>query len=157
MVSFSFGSVSGSTFAFYFFLVISFFLGGAIYRLLQEPRLGGTRGTARRRLSLAIGAGVGGLVFLGIYFNSLGGFYRLDVLQGGEQIHLAYILPSRTITLSQRDIAEIRRVPSFKSRWQLVLYTPAGAQFTSAHANYPDALKAWAYLTAHLNTTPKAE
>jgi len=38
MENFSFGSASGSTFAFYFFLLLALFIGFAIYRLLVETR-----------------------------------------------------------------------------------------------------------------------
>ena len=59
MENFSFGSTSGSAFAFYFFLLLALFIGFAIYRLLQEPRLKKMlRPSMPRWQGLAIGAGV---------------------------------------------------------------------------------------------------
>ena len=149
MGSFSFGSVPGSTFAFYFFLLIALFMGFAIYRLLVEPRLAKiTQQAIPRLLALAIGAGFALLVFLGIYLSSLDGFYRMEI---GQQVRLDYILPRRTIFLNRGEIAEVRRVPSYKGRWRLVLYTPSGAQFTSAQADYASTRKAFAYMETQLN------
>ena len=147
MESFSFGSASGSTFAFYFFLLLALFIGFAIYRLLLEPRLNRMLPSSMPKLqAFAIGAGAALLVFLGIYFSSLDGFYRLDVGKNGQEICLDYILPKRALILRQSEITEVRRVPGYKGRWQLVLYTPTGAQFTSARANYADAREAWQFL-----------
>jgi putative copper export protein len=151
MESFSFGSTSGSTFAFYFFLLLALFVGFAIYRLLLEPRLNKMlRPSMPRVKALLIGAAIALLVFLGIYFSSLDGFYQLNIRANGEEIRLGYILPKRTLTLRRSEIAEVRRVPSYKGRWQLILYTGTGAQFTSAHADYASTRKAWEYLRSQL-------
>ena len=158
MENFSFGSTSGSVFAFYFFLLLALFIGFGVYRLLQEPRLKRLlRPSMPRWQGVVIGAGVAIVVFLGIYFSALDGFYRLEVQQNGEEIRLDYILPQRTLIFKRSDIAEARRLPSYKSLWQLVLYTPSGAQFTSARGGYADVRKAWDYLNAHLDSPKKAE
>jgi hypothetical protein len=149
MGSFSFGSVPGSTFAFYFFLLIALLIGFAIFRLLVEPRLTKViQQSIPKALALAIAAGFALIVFLGIYFSSLDGFYRMEI---GQQVRLDYILPKRTILLNRSEIAEARRVPSYKGCWRLVLYTPSGAQFTSAQADYASTRKAVEYLEAQLN------
>jgi len=153
MESFSFGSVSGSTFAFYFFLLMALLIGLAIYRLLVEPRLARMiQQTIPRLPALAVGAGFALIIFLGIYFSSLDGFYRMEI---GPQVRLDYILPRRTILLNRSEIAEVRRVPSYKSRWRLILYTPTGAKFTSAQADYASTRKAFTYLQAQLSKEPK--
>ena len=108
-------------------------------------------------LSNVLGAGTALMVFLGIYFSSLDGFYRLDMGKNGQEIHLDYILPKRTLILRRSEIAEVRRVPSYKGRWQLVLYTPTGARFTSARASYADARKAWQFLNTQLDSPLKPE
>ena len=105
---------------------------------------------------MAIGVGTALLIFLGIYFSSLNGFYGLDVAENGQEVRLNYILPRHTLTLKRSSIAEVRRVPGYKGRWQLVLYTPAGAQFASARADYASTRKAWEYLTAKFDL-PKGE
>jgi hypothetical protein len=160
MESFSFGSVSGSTFAFYFFLLFALFIGFAIYRLLLEPRVKRifwpSTDTTPGLQAAAIGSGIALLIFLGIYFSSLDGFYRLEIQENGQEIHLEYILPRRTLILRQSEIAEVRREASYKSRWQLVLYTPAGVQFTSARADYASTRKAWERLSAQVKM-PKIE
>jgi hypothetical protein len=156
MESFSFGSASGSTFAFYFFLVFALLIGSAIYRLLLSSRLNKIfRPSMPRLQALAIGTSIALMVFLGIYFSSLDGFYRLEIRENGQEIRLGYILPKRTLTLRRSTIAEVRRVPSYKGRWQLILYTPTGAQFTSARADYASTRKAWEYLNTRLDSEPK--
>jgi hypothetical protein len=156
MESFSFGSVSGSTFAFYFFMLIAGFIGIAIYRLLLEPRLNKMfYPSMSRPLALSIGTGVALLVFLGIYFSSLDGFYRLEIEEAGQDVRLEYILPRRTLNLKRSMIAEARRVPAYKTRWQLILYTPTGAEYTSARSDYASTRKAWEYLSNQLDPKPK--
>ena len=156
MESFSFGSIQGSTFAFYFFLLFALLIGFAIYRLLLHPRLIQIfRSSTPKLAALAIGAGIAVLVFLGVYFSSLDGFYGLEIRENGQEIRLDYILPKRTLTLRRSKIAEVRRVPSFKGRWQLILYTPTGEQFTSARADYASTRTAWEHLNAQRDSQPK--
>ena len=158
MQSFAFGSVSGSTFAFYFFLLLALFTGFAICRILLEPRFQKILGKSIPRWqALAMGSGIAQLVIAGVYFSSLNGFYRLEIDETGQEIHLQYILPARILILRRSAIAESRRFPSHKNLWQLVLYTPSGAQYSSARTDYASARKAWEYLNAHLDAQPKPE
>lgn len=157
MRSFSFGSVSGTTFAFCFFLLIALFVGVAICRLLQDPRLNRVfRPPVSRFAAWGIGVGAALTVFLGVYFSSLDGFYHLEIDQSGQEVHLEYILPNRTLKLSRSMIAEVRRVPVYKNRWQLELYTPTGERFASARADYASTRQAWEYLNSmfHLSAEP---
>jgi hypothetical protein len=68
---------------------------------------------------------------------------------------LEYILPKRNLTLKRSIIAEVRRIPSYKRLWQLVLYTPTGAEFTSARSGYASTREACGALSAQLNSKPK--
>jgi hypothetical protein len=156
MESFTFGSASGTTFAFYFFLSIAVFIGIAIYRLLLEPRLNKWFHPSMSRLQAGmIGASIALMVFLGIYFCALDGFYHLEIAENGQEIRLGYILPKRTLSLQRSMIAEVRRVPAYKGRWQLILYTPAGAEFTSARADYASTRTAWEFMNTQLNSKPR--
>jgi hypothetical protein len=156
MQSFSFGSVSGSTFAFYLFLLFAILIGTAIYGILLQPQMRNLFRLSRPRLqALAIGGGVALLVILGFYFSSLDGFYRLETSENGQEIRLEYILPRRSLALRRSAVAEARRTPSYKGLWQLVLYTPTGAKFSSARADYASIRKAWEYLNTRLDLQPK--
>ena len=122
---YSFGSVSGSVFAFYLFLAISALIGISTYALLAHPKLRRVwfrewTGTTRLA-SMTVAALLGLMVLLSVYFSSLAGFYRLE--STGRDIRL---------------ISEVRREPAFRGRWRLDLYTPTGAQFTSANASYAE-------------------
>jgi hypothetical protein len=46
-------------------------------------------------------------------------------------------------------------VPSFKGRWQLIIFTPAGAEFTSARADYASTRMAWEYVNTQHDAEPK--
>lgn len=46
-------------------------------------------------------------------------------------------------------------MPSFKGRRQLIIYTPAGAEFTSAHADYASTRMAWEYVNTQHDAEPK--
>jgi hypothetical protein len=157
MESFTFGSASGSTLAFYFFLAIGLFIGFAVYWLLAHPGARKERyrnwPAASRPTAAAIGAGVALLVILGIYFTSLDGFYKLELQ--GDKIQLAYILPRRAEVFRRDQIAEVRRAPSYKGLWRLELYTPSGRRIESAQGNYATVRKAWERVSIFLK--PPAE
>jgi hypothetical protein len=104
-----------------------------------------------------MGAGATLMVFLGVYFSALDGFYGLDIAIDGQELRLNYILPRRTLTLKTNEIAEVRRVPAYKGRWQLILYTPNGAQFASSRADYASTRAAWEYLSTQVKSQPKPE
>jgi len=143
--AYSFGSTSGSTFAFYLFLLISIFIGVAVYALLSHPRarvfLAVPWTTASRLASPFVAFGVAALVFLAVYFSSLDGFYQLQA--GNKEVRLLYILPRRIVILRSNELSEARREQSFKGRWRLILYTPSGQRLASANASYADVKKAW--------------
>jgi len=147
-----FGSVSGSTLAFYFFLGISALVAVGTYTLLSSPKLRAKwaleRTSATRMAILAIASLFGLFVFLGVYFNSLEGFYILE--SRDNEIRLRYILPRRVISLPVNQVSEARREPSFKGRWRLTLYTHGGRQFVSANASYASVKLAWDCLEARL-------
>lgn len=147
-----FGSVSGSTFAFYLFLGISAVVAVGTYTLLSSPKLRAMwpleRTPATRIAMLAIASLFGLLIFLGVYFSSLEGFYVLE--SRDDEIRLQYILPRRVISLPVNQVSEARREPSFKGRWRLTLYTPGGRQFVSANASYASVKQAWDCLEVRL-------
>jgi hypothetical protein len=132
--SFTFGSVSGTTFAFFFFLCMALFIGFAIYELLRNPaarRFGGSPAT--RRTALIAGAALALAVFLAVYFSSLNGFYRLEVRE--DEFRMVFILPGRTRILQRGDIAGITSRPAYKTLWQLLLRTRSGDEFASARSD----------------------
>ena len=151
---YAFGSISGSTFAFYFFLAISLVIGIGTYTLLVHPEIRNIlfhewSPRIARVVSLGFSAFLGLAVFLAVYFTSLDGFYRMRLREGGLQVD--YILPKRTLTFAKGSIAEAQREPTFKQRWRLVLYTPSGQRFESTNASYSDVKKAWECLRLELH------
>jgi hypothetical protein len=133
-------------------------IGFAFYTLLLHPRVRGILWASISRLqALTIGAGIFILVFLSVYFGSLDGFYQMDVRKNGEEILLGYILPRRTLILTRKEIAEVKRVPSFKGRRQLVLYSSSGTPFASARAAYPEVRRAFERVNYFLNLAPKQD
>jgi hypothetical protein len=133
--SYSFGSASGTTLAFYFFLCLAVFIGVAIYTLCTNPmvcRFGGA--PTRRATAIGVGLVASLTVFLGIYFSSLDGFYRMNIQ--GEEVRLIYILPERVRVLQRREIAGVTERPAYKTLWQLVIRTQSGKVFTSARSDF---------------------
>ena len=131
---FTFSSVSGSTFAFFFFLCFALLIGLAVYALFRHPAAEAFGGTAAgRRAALLAGAGVALLIFLGVYFGSLGGFYRLEVQ--GDEFRLVYILPRRIRILPRADIGAVTAEPTYKALWRLAIRTRSGDEFTSARSD----------------------
>ncbi len=149
--SFTFGSVSGSIFAFWFFGVVSLVVGvvaGALVSRLAE-KYAWLAGRARPRwMAGLLGLVLAVVVFGSVYFGSLDGFYGLTVR--GEEIQLHYILPERTLLLKRDGIAEGRAEPSYKGRWRLHLYSPAGLEFVSAHGSFAEVRAAGKFLAEYL-------
>lgn len=120
-------------FAFWFFLLLSGFIGFAIYVLL-------TVDTAQRRaiglptvgkpIGLAIGLLAWIAVFLLIYVGSLAG-YR-TVVVGNDGIRLEYVIPARSVSLSYADLREVTSRPAYKSLWRMDVSTTSGDSFHSA-------------------------
>jgi hypothetical protein len=135
-MTFDFGSVSGSTFALVFFLLICGTMGVLIYALLAHPRFRRVEarqlGKSFRSVAMLFGGGIGLALFLLVYFTSINGFYRLKV--DGEEIRLHYILPSRTYTLSRDEITELERAYGNRSSWRLRIRTRNGKHYESAQA-----------------------
>jgi len=143
--SFEFGSTSGSLVACILFAGVAAVIGIAVsttvahavrrgWLQVRHPRLAGT----------ALGVMASVLVFASIYFSTIEGFYHLTTTP--TTFELTYILPERKVTLPLVELSEITRVPTYKSRWKLVLYTRTGQRFESAQASYPDVLAAWTSL-----------
>jgi amino acid transporter len=156
--AYEFGSISGSTFAVYFFAFIAAVIGFAAYRL--SLHMFGSRLSPHTRKSLThlATAMVGFLVFVvlfsAIYFSSLDGFYRAEMR--GDQLVLHYILPERIIVLRLTDIGEVTRMPTFKGRWRLLVYGSTGQVYESANASYQDVRRAWRDLDALLSESGDA-
>jgi hypothetical protein len=157
MQTFEFGSVSGSTFAFYCFLLLTAGIGWAVYHLLIHASARRwqfrTFGEARRLPAAGFGALLTAVLFATVYFSMLDGFYRMEV--GGNELRLGYILPKRTLVLRRAEVSESVRRPSYKGRWVLVLYEKHGQNFESTPAGYVEVLKAWQHLNAYLQA-PKS-
>jgi len=156
MHSFRFGSVSGATFAFYFFTAVSLFIGYAVYRLLRYAH---DRKPAFRPWAVAkpwqaslTGVFVSILIFLTVYFSSLNGFYRMDL--EGDEVRLHYILPQRALVLRRAEIAEVTRAPSYKGLWRMVIYTQNGVKFESARDGYRQVRQAWIQLNQPMENQP---
>ena len=149
---YSFGSVSASTFAFWFFMAISLVISLGNYSLLANPKIRRVlvrEWTPLARLALwGFSVLLGLVIFLSVYFTSLDGFYRLRVRDGGIQAE--YILPARIVAFPKGGIAEIRRKPTFKQRWRLIFYTAGGQRFESANAGYAEVKSAWDCLGVEL-------
>jgi hypothetical protein len=152
METFTFGSASGITFAFYLFLLIGLLIGFAVYWLLAHPEARKERfrswPAASRPVAAVIGAGVALLVILGVYFTSLAGFHRLELR--GDDLRVVYILPQRTEGFRRGQIAEVRRTSGYRGMWRLDLYTPAGRRVESAQGDYATVRQAWARVEAYL-------
>ena len=147
---YEFGSISGTTFAFYFFGFIAAVIGFAVYRLALH--MFGPRHSPHTRKSLThlatavVGFLVFVIVFSAIYFSSLDGFYRAEMR--GDELFLHYILPERIIVLRLADVGEVTRMPTFKGRWRLLVYRSTGQVYESANASYQDVRRAWRDLDA---------
>ena len=152
METFTFGSASGITFAFYFFLLIGLLIGVAVYWLLGHPESRKERfrtwPSASRPAAALMGAGVALLVILGVYFSILAGFHRLEVRD--DELRVVYILPQRTEVFRRAEIAEVRRMPGYRGMWRLELYTPAGRRVRSAQGGYATVRKACERVNAFL-------
>jgi hypothetical protein len=110
-------------------------------------RIGGA--STSRRVALIAGSIVSLLVFTGVYFSSLDGFYGLDMDR--EDVRLVYILPARTRMLPRDDIVSVTAAPAYKSLWQLSIRTKSGDEFTSARSDFARVHAAQQKLTAILN------
>jgi hypothetical protein len=134
--TFEFGSVSGSAFAFVFFLILSAAIGCMIYTLLAHPRFrrldSRELGKAPPRAAIVIGASFALTIFLAIYFTAINGFYRLNI--DGDMIRLHYILPARTYSVRRDDIVKLERVPGNRLMWRLRLETREGVHYQSAQS-----------------------
>jgi hypothetical protein len=132
---FEFGSISGTIFAFYFFLCLAGFIGVAAYILCHDPRMrriGG--GILNRKKALTVGFIVAVVVFLGVYFSSLDGFYRLDVQ--GHELRLLYLFPRRIQVVDGGDVMGFSVTPANKTLWQLKIRTRSGREFSSARSDF---------------------
>ena len=101
---------------------------------------------------MAIGLTLALLVFSEVYFSSHDGSYMLDMRDNGE-ILLNYVMPERTLVFKQGEIVEIRRLPTYKGLWQIILYTSSGEPYRSARATYSDVRKASQFIETRLNLT----
>jgi uncharacterized membrane protein len=135
--SFVFGSTSGSTFAFFFFLLFSGTVGYLIYALLTHPRFRRQRfrtvGRVSPRKVAILGAVVAIGIFAAIYFTSLDGFYGLEI--AGSAVRLQYILPARTRTISLDKIIDVGTIYAHKLEWRLILRTSDGSEYRSTPAS----------------------
>ncbi len=143
--TFDFGSSSGSLVAFVLFLGVAAVIGVAVSTFVaQLTQRGWLRGKHNRSTGVALGVMAGILVLASLYLSTIDGFYHLSASQTG--VELAYILPERKVVLPTAELSEVTRVPTYKSRWKLVLYTRTGQRFESAQASYQDVLRAWTWL-----------
>lgn len=154
--SFVFGSVSGSTFAAWFFGAMSLFVGYAVFELTSNTRWRRERfrsiGVLPRWQGFLLGALLTVLVAATIYLTALGGFYGLTVK--GDEIRLHYALPSRTLALRRSEVAEVRTEPRYRTRWRLHIYTPTGGEFVSAQASFAQVRAAGQFLSAYISEKP---
>jgi hypothetical protein len=150
MQSFAFGSIAGSTFAFYLFALFALLAGLTTYGLLRVPQARRIDGTALTRpKSVVMSTGIGVLILAGLYLSSLNGFYRLELRD--EELRLGYIIPLRTVVVRRGDVSEVRTRAAYKGRWRLVIYTLNGSSYASARGGDEQVREAWDYLNPMLN------
>ncbi len=151
--SFAFGSVSGSTFAAWFFGAVSVFIGYAVFELASNARWRRERfrsvGVLPRWQGFLLGALLMLLVASAVYMTALSGFYGLSVK--GDEVRLHYALPSRTLALRRSEVAEVRTEPQYRTRWRLHIYTPTGGEFVSAQASFAEVHAAGKFLSAYIS------
>jgi hypothetical protein len=142
-LSASFGSTSGSTVAFYFFLALSLFIGVAVYQVLTKlfPQKVKRATSVRRLPALFVSGMLGLLVFASVYFSMIYGFYELRIQD--DKVYLTYILPRHTIMLRRSELSESIRYPAYRGRWYLTIYTQSGRPHHSAVSSYKSVLDGW--------------
>jgi hypothetical protein len=132
----TFGNVRASFFAGIFFVVFSLLIGYVVYHLLSAPGTRREQFRSRGKLSsskaLAVAGGLSSTVLLIVFYTALNGFYFL-VLEGNIELH--YMFPPHQQIVKFENVIGVDRVPSYRSRWRLVIRTRDGTQFESARGS----------------------
>jgi hypothetical protein len=137
--AYALASASGLTFAFYFFLAFSAFVGLAVYVLLTQPSSRRSQlglATVRTSIALPVALLVWLVVFTGIYLSSLAGFHQ--VILDGDGVHLEYAVPRRSLMVRYADIGDVLRRPTYRQLWHLEIYTRTGTRFQSTPGRYAE-------------------
>ncbi|MCI0348348.1 MAG: hypothetical protein L0Z53_02895 [Acidobacteriales bacterium] len=139
----NFGSTSGSTFAFYFFLAITIVMGAAVYTILTSrlPEELRQRLAVTRLRAVFLSGLFTVLVFATVYFSMIYGFYDMRIHQ--DKLYLTYILPKHTVVLAKSELSEGMRSPAYRGRWYLTVYTKSGRPYQSVASSYTSVLEGW--------------
>jgi len=123
VVTFVFGSRSGSYVALALFGTMFALLGGTAAWEIRH------RGGSWRTALV-----VGGALFLGpvalIHVSSTGGFYEAEL--GSASVAVRYLLWPGATEVPLGSLERIEALPAFKSRWRLHLVTRDGSEYESA-------------------------
>jgi hypothetical protein len=141
--SVSFGSASGSTFAFYFFLALSVFIGLGVYLILTRllPQKIKQVGPVKPFPALLVSGMLALLIFASVYLSMIYGFYELRIQD--DEVHLTYILPRHTVVLRRSELSEGMRDPAYRGQWYLTIYTQSGRPYRSVASSYRSVLEGW--------------
>lgn len=152
MTSYELGNPSGATVAFVAFLIISLGISMVLYAVLvrRAPRHSAFPDTSSVQVPFAalICTAVFALLFGGMYATTLGGFYRVELLD--DEVRLHYLFPAHTVTVSRLELTQAERIPGHEGRWHLRLHTYQGDTYQSALANDLAVRESWAGLNAYL-------
>ena len=146
----NFGSTSGSTFAFYFFLAFSVFIGVAVYTMVTSrlPEKLRERFPVRRSHAIFLSGMLSMLVFASVYFSMIYGFYEMRIHE--DKLYLTYLLPKQTVVLPKSALSEGMRSPAYRGRWRLTVYTKSGQPYRSATSSYASVMEGWQNVQAFL-------
>ena len=125
LLTFEFGSRSGSWFALGLFAALFGALGWGVTREIRLRSI-----TTSQRLARLIGF----VLFVGplflVYASSLSGFYEAEI--EGEVFRMRYLLPMVASEIPLADVASVEPIPWYRGRWRLEVVTSSGSRYESA-------------------------
>jgi hypothetical protein len=136
-MSYALASASGLMFGFWFFLILSAAIAFIIYGLLSWPSVRRHElglGIVRKAIAIPMASLIGVVIFAAIFLSSLAGFHTVTI--GNDDVTLAYAVPPLSVSMRYAEIGDVIRMPAYKSRWRLVVYTATGQKFESAPGSY---------------------